>query len=156
MDTQPARFGVSLSDDTGDSAMMRLIASIVLELCANAIGLLVAHWLLAPNMQITVAGFFIVVAIFSAVRFILAPLMMKLSMRYARVLIGGISLVVILASLLVTSLLSGHLVITGFSTWILATLIIWVFGVIAMLVLPMVIFKKTLAQARSDKRPIIG
>ena len=136
--------------------MMRLIASIVLELCANAIGLLVAHWLLAPAMTITVTGFFIVVAIFSAVRFILAPLMMKLSMRYARVLIGGISLVVILASLLVTSLLSSHLVITGFSTWILATLIIWVFGVIAMLVLPMVIFKKTLAQARSDKRPIIG
>src|SRR5690349_475536 len=149
MDTHPARFGISLVDHSGDSAMMRLIASIVLELCANAIGLLVAQWLLAPNMQISVAGFFIVVAIFSAVRFILAPLMMKLSMRYARVLIGGISLVVILASLLVTSLLSSHLVITGFSTWILATLIIWVFGVIAMLLLPMVIFKKTLAQARS-------
>ncbi|MFO0994793.1 MAG: phage holin family protein [Hyphomicrobiales bacterium] len=136
--------------------MMRLIASIVLELCANAIGLLIAQWLLAPNMTISMTGFFIVVAIFSAVRFILAPLMMKLSMRYARVLIGGISLVVILASLLVTSLISNHLVITGFSTWILATLIIWVFGVIAMLLLPMVIFKKTLAQARSDKRPIIG
>jgi hypothetical protein len=81
---------------------------------------------------------------------------MKLSMRYARALIGGISLVVILASLLVTSLISSHLVITGFSTWILATLIIWVFGVIAMLLLPMVIFKKTLAQAKADKRPIVG
>lgn len=136
--------------------MMRLIASIVLELCANAIGLLIAKWLLAPDMQISWPGFFIVVAIFSAVRFILAPLLMKLSMRYARALIGGISLVVILASLLVTSLISSHLVITGFSTWILATLIIWVFGVIAMLLLPMVIFKKTLAQAKADKRPIVG
>ena len=136
--------------------MMRLIASIVLELCANAIGLLVAKWLLAPDMLISWPGFFIVVAIFSAVRFILAPLLMKLSMRYARVLIGGISLVVILASLVVTSLLTSHLTITGFSTWILATLIIWVFGVAAMLLLPMIIFKKTLAAARSDKRPIVG
>jgi len=136
--------------------MMRLIASIVLELCANAIGLFVAQWLLAPNMQISVSGFIIVVAIFSAARFILAPLMMKLSMRYARVLIGGISLVVILVSLLVTSLLTSSLTITGLSTWILATLIIWVFGVAAMLLLPLVIFKKTLAEARSDKRPIVG
>ncbi|MBL8908011.1 MAG: phage holin family protein [Rhizobiales bacterium] len=135
--------------------MMRLIASIVLELCANAIGLFIAQWLLAPDMQISVTGFIIVVAIFSAVRFILAPLVTRLSMRYARVLMGGISLVVILAALLVTSLLTSHLAITGFSTWILATLIIWVFGVIAMLVLPMVIFKETLAEARSGKQPNI-
>jgi hypothetical protein len=71
----------------------------------------------------------------------------------ASVLIGGISLVVIFVYLLVTSLISSKLVITGATTWILATLIVWVFGVAAMLLLPMVIFKKTLAAARSDKRP---
>ena len=136
--------------------MMRLIASIVLELLANAIGLFIAYLVLHPAMQITAAGFITVVVIFSAARFILAPLMMKLSMRYARVLIGGISLVVIFVSLLVTSLLSSNLVITGATTWILATLIVWVFGVAAMLLLPMVIFKKTLAAARSDKRPLVG
>ncbi len=137
--------------------MMRLIASTTLELLANAIGLLVAYLILKPDMEITVAGFIIVVVIFSVARFILAPLMMKLSMRYARALVGGISLVVIFVSLLVTSLLAGnYLVITGISTWILATLIVWVFGVIAMLVLPMVIFKKTLAAARNNQRPLIG
>jgi putative membrane protein len=136
--------------------MMRLIASTVLELLANAIGLLVAYLILRPHFEITALGFVIVVAIFSAARFILAPLMMKLSMRYARTLVGGISLVTIFVSLLVTSLLSSNLVITGASTWILATLIIWVFGVIAMIVLPLVIFKKTLAAARSNQRPLIG
>ncbi len=136
--------------------MMRLIASTVLELLANAIGLLVAYLILRPHFEITVMGFVIVVVIFSAARFILAPLMMKLSMRYARALVGGISLVTIFVSLLVTSLISGSLVITGVSTWILATLIIWVFGVIAMILLPLVIFKKTLAAARSDQRPLIG
>lgn len=137
--------------------MMRLIASTVLELLANAIGLLVAYLILRPNMEITVAGFVLVVVIFSVCRFVLAPLMMKLSMRYARMLVGGISLVVIFVSLLVTSLVAGdNLIITGVTTWILATLIVWVFGVVAMLLLPLVIFKKTLAAARNDQRPLIG
>ena len=48
--------------------------------------------------------------------------------------------------LLVTTWLTDGLQITGFSTWVIATLVVWVFGVIAVLVLPMVIFKKTLAQ----------
>ena len=136
--------------------MMRLIASTTLELLANAIGLFVAYLILQPAMQINVAGFIIVVVIFSVCRFVLAPLMMKLSMRYARMLVGGISLVVIFVSLLVTSLISSNLVISGVTTWILATLIVWVFGVVAMLLLPMLIFKKTLAAARNDQRPLIG
>lgn len=134
--------------------MMRLVASICLELLANAIGLLFAFWILRPAFTIDWIGFIIVVAIFTAARFILAPLVMKLSMRYARMLIGGISLVTIFLSLLVTSLLTNNLVITGASTWILATLIVWVFGVAAMLLLPMVIFKKTLAAARNGNRPM--
>jgi Flp pilus assembly protein TadB len=44
-------------------------------------------------------------------------------------------------------------VITGLSTWVLATLIVWVFGVIAMLLLPMFIFKETLAAARANRSP---
>jgi hypothetical protein len=56
-------------------------------------------------------------------------------------------------SLYVTSVLTNHLVITGLSTWVLATLIVWVFGVIAMLLLPMVIFKETLAAARANRSP---
>lgn len=136
--------------------MLRLIATTVLELLANAIGLLVAYLVLRPNLEITTTGFLIVVAIFSAARFILAPLMLKLSLRYARVLVGGTSLVTIFFALLVTSWLSKHLVITGATTWVLATLIVWVFGVVAMLVLPMIIFKKTLAAARASQRPLIG
>ena len=133
--------------------MLRFIASIVLELMANAVGLLAASWILRPAFSIDAIGFIMVVAIFTAVRFILAPLVVQLSMRYARMLVGGVSLVTILVSLYVTSVLTNHLVITGLSTWVLATLIVWVFGVIAMLLLPMVIFKETLAAARANRSP---
>jgi hypothetical protein len=61
--------------------------------------------------------------------------------------------VTILVALLITSLLSSHLTITGVTTWVFATLIVWLFGVLAMLLLPLVIFKKTLAAAARN-RPI--
>ena len=71
-----------------------------------------------------------------------------------RAITGGIALVTTFVGLLVTTWLTSGLQITGFSTWVLATLIVWVFGVIALLVLPLVIFKKALA-ARSGSGPNI-
>jgi hypothetical protein len=134
--------------------MLRLVAAIVLELLANAIGLAAAYFILRPDLTLDWLGFVIVVAIFSAVRFILAPLMMKLSLLYARALLGGCALVTIFVALLVTSLISSHLSITGVLTWVYATLIVWIFGMVAMLLLPFVIFKKTLAAA-AGSRPAV-
>ena len=125
--------------------MLRLIAVTVVELVANAIGLLVAKWLL-PGFVITPAGFLWVIVIFTAARFILAPLIFKLSFKYVRAITGGIALVTTFVGLLVTTWLTDGLQITGFSTWVIATLVVWLFGVIAALVLPLVIFKKALAQ----------
>ena len=124
--------------------MLRLIA-LTVELVANAIGLLVAKWLL-PVFVITPAGFLWVIVIFTAARFILAPLIFKLSFRYVRAITGGIALVTTFVGLLVTTWLTDGLQISGVSTWVLATLVVWLFGVIAMLLLPLVIFKKTLAR----------
>ena len=133
--------------------MLLLIARIVLELLANAIGLAAAYWILRPDFTLDWIGFLMVVAIFTAVRFILAPLMMKLSMLYARALLGSCALVTIFVALLVTSLVSDHLSITGALTWVFATLIVWLFGMVAMLLLPFIIFKKTLAAAARN-RPV--
>ena len=82
-------------------------------------------------------------------RFILAPLIFKLSFKYARAITGGIALVTTFVGLLVTTWLTSGLVISGAGTWLAATLIVWLFGVVAVLVLPMVIFKKALARRPS-------
>ena len=58
----------------------------------------------------------------------------------------------VFVALLVTSYFSSHLTITGVITWVFATLIVWIFGVVAMLLLPLVIFKKTLAAAAARDR----
>lgn len=128
--------------------MMRLLATVVLELAANAVGLLVAAWLL-PGFTIDVVGFVIVLAIFTVVKFIAAPLMLKLSMQYVRQLSGGVALVTTFVGLLITTLITDGLVITGISAWILSTLIVWLFGVLAAIVLPMFLFKQLLSDDRS-------
>ncbi len=92
--------------------MVRLLAVTVVELIANAVGLLVAKWLL-PGFVISVSGFVTVVAIFTVVRFILAPLIFKLSFKYFRAITGGIALVTTFVGLLVTTWLTSGLVITG-------------------------------------------
>jgi hypothetical protein len=133
--------------------MVRLIALTVVELVANAIGLLAAAWLL-PGFGINVSSFIVTVAIFTAVRFILAPLIFKLAFTHARAITGGIALVTTFVGLLVTTWLTGGLVIEGAGTWLFATLIVWLFGVVAVLVLPLVIFKKALAaRAASPQVP---
>lgn len=123
--------------------MVRLIASIVVELVASAVGLLVAAWLL-PDFVLSTSGFLWAIGVFTAARLILAPLIFKLSFKHARALTGGIALVTTFVGLLVTTWLTHGLQITGASTWVIGTLIVWLFGVVAVLLVPMVIFKKAL------------
>jgi hypothetical protein len=56
--------------------------------------------------------------------------------------------------LLVTSFLTDGLVITGAATWLAATLVVWLCGVLAILLLPLVIFKKALAQRSGSGSPL--
>lgn len=127
--------------------MMRLLATILLELAANAVGLIVAAWLL-PGFSINVIGFLIVLAIFTVVKFIAGPLMLKLSLQYVRQLSGGVALVTTFVGLFLTTVLTNGLTITGLSTWVIATLIVWLFGVLAAIFLPMFLFKSILSEAR--------
>ena len=132
--------------------MMRLFVSIIFELIANAIGLLIAAWLL-PDFRITPLGFLMVVAIYTIVKFVLGPLILQLSIQYVRAFAGGVSLVTTFVGLWITAFLTSELVVTGFTTWILATLIVWLCGVVASIVLPMFLFKEILQDVRDRRTP---
>jgi hypothetical protein len=128
--------------------MVRFLALTMVELAASAVGLLVAAWLLA-GVTLSASGFLVAVAVFTLAKVVLGPLVFKLSFRYARALTGGIALVTTFVGLLITTWLTSGLTISGTSTWVMATLVVWLFSVIAVLVLPLVIFKKVLAQGGS-------
>jgi hypothetical protein len=124
--------------------MGRFLARTVVELVASAIGLIVAAWLL-EGVTLSASGFLVAVAVFTLAKVILGPLVFKLSFKYARALTGGIALVTTFVGLLVTTWLTSGLGIAGASSWVMATIVVWLFTVVAILLLPMVMFKKLLA-----------
>lgn len=128
--------------------MLRFFAQVCLQLLANAVGLLAASLLLS-NFTIDALSFVFVVILFTVIEVVAGPLILKIALTSAQVLVGGIALVTTFVGLLLTTIFSDGLHISGLSTWILATLIIWLCSMIASLILPLVIFKKTLAARKN-------
>lgn len=129
--------------------MMRFIASSVLTLLGNAVGLIFAA-LLLPNFHIHLVGFVVSVLFFTGVEILLSPFVLKMAVRYLPALRGGIALVTTLVGLILTSIFTDGLSINGLSTWVMAPLIIWLSVLLAGILLPMVIFKKTLAAVKES------
>ena len=125
--------------------MIRLFFSVLLQVVASAIGLVVAAAIL-DDMALDTSGFLIAVAIFAAVDVIAQPLIIKIGLHYARALTGSSALISTLVGLVVTTIVSDGLRISGFTTWVMATVIVWAASMLAALILPVTIFKRWLSQ----------
>ena len=120
--------------------MLRFLAAVVLRLLANAVGVALAAWLL-DGFSVTAAAFIGAVILFTLIEVVLDPLVLKISLQYAPVLRGGVALVTTLVGLIITTLISDGLTINGATAWVVGTLIVWLGGVLAALLLPLFIFK---------------
>ncbi|MBN2204954.1 MAG: phage holin family protein [Thermoleophilia bacterium] len=129
--------------------MLRLLAAVVLRLLANAAGLLIAAAVL-DGFTVTATAFVWVVILFTLIEVVLDPLVLKISIQYAPVLRGGVALVTTLVGLIVVTIVSDGLQISGMTAWVVGTLIVWMGGVLAALVLPLFLFKKTMSQRRAS------
>lgn len=123
--------------------MVRLLISAVIHLIANAVGLLVAAAVL-EDMSVSAGAFVIAVLIFSVVEGVAGPLIREIAVRNAHALVGSTALVTTFVGLVLTGLISDGLQIDGVTTWILATIIVWLAALLAALLLPLVLFKKVL------------
>ena len=131
--------------------MIRLVARTVVNLLANAVALIVAAQIL-DDMALGVAGFVLAVAIFTLTAVLIEPFLRQVALKNAPAMLGGTALVATLVSLIVTALISDSLSISGFTTWVLATVIVWVVALVARLLLPLVVFKRVLSQRADDDR----
>ncbi len=131
-----------------DSAMIRLLISAVIHLASNAVGLLVAAAVL-DDMEVSGVAFIVAVVIFTAIEVLVLPVLNNMAMRNARGLMGATALAATLIGLIATSLVSDGLQISGATTWLLATVIVWLAGMIAGFVLPL-IFVKNRVEDRRD------
>lgn len=123
--------------------MIRLLATLTLSLLSDAVGLLAAT-LLLDDFSIDATGFVVAVLIFALTTTIFGPLIMKIALTNAPYLMGGIALITTLIGLVVTNIFVDGMTVSGLSTWVIATLIVWLFSILGSVLLPLVIFKKTL------------
>lgn len=120
---------------------MRLLLSVLLQLIANAIGLVIAAAIL-EDMSLDVSGFFIAVGVFTLISIIVSPMIRQAALRKSPAILGSSALIVSLLALIGTVLLTDGMRIHGLSTWVLAAIIVWFAGLLATALLPFVIFKR--------------
>ena len=121
--------------------MVRWLISIAIHLGANAIALWIAD-LVLDDMSIEWSAFMLAVVIFTLVEVIAEPLITKMALSSAPALRGSVALVVTFLGLVVTALVTDGLNIDGATTWILATIIVWLGGLLAGLILPAIFVKR--------------
>jgi hypothetical protein len=120
--------------------VIRLLLRMLVQLIANAIGLIVAAALL-DDMTLEADGFLIAVGVFTLVNVLALPLIQKQAITQSSALMGSTALVATLIALIVTVIVSDGLTITGLTTWLLATVIMWGASLLAVFLLPLLIFK---------------
>jgi len=120
---------------------MRFLTSLVIYLVTAALAL----WLtsvIIDGFDVTLQGLIIAAVIFAVLQAILAPFIFNMARKYASFLLGGVGLVSTFLALLITSLLTDSLEISGISAWVIGTLIVWLITAIGGWVLGLIFLKK--------------
>ncbi|MBV1892467.1 MAG: phage holin family protein [Ilumatobacteraceae bacterium] len=117
----------------------------LLEIGGNALGLVLAA-LLLKDMSLGGTAFLIAVLIFSAISMIAKPLIEKVALKNVEALQGSSSLITTFIALVLTKLISDGLDIDGVSTWVIATVIVWLVTLLAGIILPMIFLKKVIEE----------
>jgi hypothetical protein len=125
--------------------MVRAFFSVLVHLIANALGLILAAWIL-DDMTLNASGFLVALLIFTGIEIVIQPLIVQMSMRHARALAGSSALLASFVALVITAWVSDGLQISGGTTWLLATVIIWAASLLLGILLPLVVFKRWMAE----------
>lgn len=120
--------------------MVRFLISAAVFIASAAVGLLVAT-MLVDGMEVTASGFVVTVLIFAAAQSILGPFVAKTVNRYANAFLGGVGLISTFVALLIASLIGNSLSISGVSSWIAATVLVWLVTAVATLAIPVLLVK---------------
>ncbi|SFI40388.1 4 TMS phage holin, superfamily IV [Microbacterium saccharophilum] len=133
-------------------AMIMFLLRALVFLVSAAIGLIAAD-LILDGFRIDWSdwwGFVLAIVIFAVLQSVLAPWLARVAQRNAPVLLGGIGILSTFVALVVVALIPGAgLTISGALAWVLAPVIVWIVTALATLLLPMLLFKKKVAERRA-------
>ena len=127
--------------------MIRFLIRTGVMLGANALGLWIAS-LILDDMSINAGSFIMALLIFTGVELIVTPLLTKQSERGVQVLQGGTAVIATVIGLVVTDLISDGLSISGFGTFLVAALIVWLAAALAGAILGFLFIKKRVEERR--------
>ena len=119
----------------------------LVQLLSNALGLIVAAQVL-DDVTLTASAFIVAVVVFTVVYAIAQPFFTQMALSYVPALRGGVALVATLVGLLITAWVTDGLSISGATTWIAATVIVWIVSLIGVLLLPLILVKKKVDENR--------
>jgi uncharacterized membrane protein YvlD (DUF360 family) len=128
--------------------MVRFLVATLISVLASAVGLLVAAAVL-DDMSVTASGFIIAVAIFTAVNALATPFLANVARKGATALLGAVALISTLVALIVTHAISDSLSIKGLTTWVIAAVIVWLAGLVAAIIIPVLLVKAGVQSARN-------
>jgi uncharacterized membrane protein YvlD (DUF360 family) len=131
--------------------MARFFVRVVVFLVSAALGLFVAS-LLIDGFQINASGFVVSVLVFAVLQSVLSPFLAKLAHRHARALLGGIGLVSTFVALLIAHFFTPGLQISGLTSWIAATVVVWLVTALATWLLPFLFVKKAANERRGGSK----
>jgi hypothetical protein len=123
---------------------MSYLKSAVIYLLCNGAGLLLATFLLT-GFRVSWTAFVVAVLLMSVLLAVIAPLARKFAEKRAPQLLGGIALVAIFLSLLVTSVVIPGVQIAGVGSWIAGTVLVWIGSLVASFLLPSLVFREAAA-----------
>ena len=116
--------------------MSRRLLSVAALLIGNAVGLLLAAFLLS-GFAIAPLSMIVVVIVFTLVQVIAEPLLTKISQHNVPALKGGMALIVTFVGLLATDMITSGLTVGGVSNLLAATLLVWLGALIAAIIAPL-------------------
>ena len=113
------------------------------------IGIIAADVILSGFHVDGAITYLVVAIIVGLLQAILSPIFRRVAERKARAFMGGVGLVTTFVSLVLTSLFMGDFSMDGVTTWILSTLVVWLFTAIAAFILPLLLVRKAVAERRA-------
>lgn len=126
--------------------MIRFLIRAAIFVGTAAIGLLIASWLVS-GVTLRPSGFIIAVGVFALAQSLLAPFIFNVARQHAAPLLGGIGLVSTLVALIIASFFPEGLSISGASSWVLATLVVWIVSALGTWLLPLYLLKEKAGNA---------
>ncbi len=128
--------------------MIRFLINLVVYFASALVGIVAADLLLSDFSVTGWISYVWVAVIFALIQAILSPLINSMVRKNASAFAGGVGLISTFVALLITNIATSSLTITGASTWVFATLIVWLFTAIAAFILPFLVVKRVVNERR--------